>query len=121
MREFLLVAVGGALGASGRYGVSLLALRQWGSNPVWATLFVNVIGGFAMGLLAGFAADKRALVLLLGVGVLGGFTTFSAFSIEIVRMIDRGATTLAASYALGSVLLSIGAAFSGLMITRSFP
>ncbi len=120
MREFLLVALGGALGASGRYGVSLLTMRQWGANPIWGTLLVNVAGGLAMGLLAGFAADKRALVLLLGVGVLGGFTTFSAFSIEIVRMIDRGDAHLAAGYALASVFLSVAAAYAGLIFARSF-
>ena len=120
MREFLLVALGGALGASGRYGVSLLAARQWGEAVPWGTLIVNVVGGLAMGLLAGFAADKRALLLLLGVGVLGGFTTFSAFSIEIVRMIEKGEAPLAAGYALASVLLSVGAALAGLMIARSF-
>jgi fluoride exporter len=120
MREFLLVALGGALGASGRYGVSLFAVRQWGAGLPWGTLLINVTGGFAMGLLAGLAGERRDLMLLLGVGVLGGFTTFSAFSIEVVRLIDKGQAPVAAGYALASMLLSVGAAFTGLMIARSF-
>lgn len=118
MRDLLLVAIGGALGASGRYGVALLGAR-WSESFPWATLATNVAGGFAMGVLIGAAADQRALVLLLGVGVLGGFTTFSAFSIETVRLIERGAAGAALAYALASVLLCVAAAFAGLALTRS--
>jgi fluoride exporter len=119
MRDFVLVALGGALGASGRYGVSLVAARHLGDALPWATLIVNVAGGFAMGLLAALASGRPPLLLLLGVGVLGGFTTFSAFSIEIVRMMERGAIATAALYAILSVVLSIGAAFAGLLLARS--
>lgn len=118
MRDLLLVAAGGALGAGGRYGVSLLALRHWGAGAPWGTLIVNVAGGFAMGLLAGLAGDRRGIVLLLGVGVLGGFTTFSAFSIELVRMLERGDAAPAALYAVASVVLSVGAAYAGLLVAR---
>jgi CrcB protein len=119
MRDVLLVALGGALGASGRYGVSLWSARAFGDALPWGTLAVNVVGGFAMGLLAGFAGERRDLMLLLGVGVLGGFTTFSAFSIEVVRLAERGAGGTAAAYALASVVLSAGAALAGLFCARA--
>jgi CrcB protein len=119
MRDVLLVALGGALGASGRYGVSLWSARAFGDALPWGTLAVNVAGGFAMGVLAGLAGDRRDLMLLLGVGVLGGFTTFSAFSIEVVRLAERGAASTAALYALASVILSVAAAFAGIMCARA--
>lgn len=119
MREFLLVALGGALGASGRFGVNLLA--PWGGVGMpWGTLAVNVVGGFAMGLLFAFAAENRALLLFAGVGVLGGFTTFSAFSMETVRLLQRGDVASAGLYAALSVIASVGAAFAGYMLARSF-
>jgi fluoride exporter len=118
MREFFLVALGGALGASGRFGVNLLA--PWsGAGVPWGTLAINVIGGAAMGALFAFAADNRPLMLLLGVGVLGGFTTFSAFSIETVRLLQRGDMGTAVTYVALSVTLSIAAAFAGLALARS--
>jgi fluoride exporter len=118
MREFLLVALGGALGASGRFGVNLLV--PWsGAGVPWATLIVNVIGGAAMGALFAFAAENRPLMLLLGVGVLGGFTTFSAFSIETVRLLQRGDAGTAATYIALSVTLSIAATFAGHALARS--
>ena len=119
MREFLLVALGGALGACGRFGVNLLA--PWGGAGLpWGTLGVNVLGGLVMGALFALAADNRALLLFGGVGLLGGFTTFSAFSMETVRLIERGDVGLAGLYAALSVLLSVGAAFAGYMAARSF-
>ena len=112
MREFLLVALGGALGAGGRFGVNLLA--PWGGAGVpWATLAVNVLGGLLMGALVAAAAENRALLLFGGVGALGGFTTFSAFSMETVRLIQGGEVALAAIYAALSVILSVAAAFAG--------
>jgi len=119
MREFLLVALGGALGASGRFGVNLLA--PWsGAGLPWGTLAINVVGGFAMGVLFALGADNRPVLLFAGVGVLGGFTTFSAFSMETVRLMQRGDIGTAAIYALVSVLASVGAAFAGFMLGRSF-
>jgi len=120
MREFLLVALGGALGASGRFGVNLLA--PWGGVGVpWGTLAVNIAGGLAMGALFSFAADNRPLLLFAGIGVLGGFTTFSAFSMETVRLMLRGDVATAAIYVVLSVIASVSAAFAGYMLARSFP
>jgi CrcB protein len=119
MRDLLLVAAGGALGACGRYGLSLAAARLGALGFPWSTLATNLIGGLAMGLLVAFAEGRRPLMLLLGVGLLGGFTTFSAFSIETVRMIERGDAATAMLYVGVSVAGAIGAAYLGLSLGRA--
>lgn len=121
MQAFLLVAAGGALGAMARYGAGLVTLSLgWSAFP-WATLGVNILGGLAMGVLAGWLGEGggHELRLLLGVGVLGGFTTFSAFSLDTVRLIESNQLAAAAAYVLASVIVSIGACWLGLMATRS--
>lgn len=120
MQGWLLVALGGAVGASARYGVGLAATRLFGPGFPWGTLTVNVIGGFAMGLLVGAFGHDRAKLLLLGTGVLGGFTTFSAFSLETALMIERGAVATAALYAAGSVLACVAALAAGLALGRGW-
>jgi CrcB protein len=108
MPNLLLVMLGGAAGAGLRYELGRLTLRQLGPDFPWGTLAVNLIGGLLMGLLAGILAGigmvSRPAWLLLGVGVLGGFTTFSAFSFDLFFMIQRGQPGVAAGYALASVL-----------------
>lgn len=123
MNSFL-VMIGGALGALARYQFGHMAGRLMGSGWPWGTLGVNIIGGLAMGLLAGWLARHGSVGgeqarLLLGVGVLGGFTTFSAFSLETALMIERGQLGGAAAYAGLSVLLSVGALFGGLFTMRA--
>ncbi|WP_374388443.1 fluoride efflux transporter CrcB [Sandaracinobacter sp.] len=118
--SFLLVGLGGALGAMARFGVG----RIVGVTALpWATLSVNVLGGFAMGLLAGWLAVRgsggEGWRLLLGVGVLGGFTTFSAFSLEMMLMLERGEMLTAIGYALASVVLSVGALALGLGLAKA--
>jgi CrcB protein len=118
MIAFLLVAAGGAIGACGRYGLGLLA-----GGGAWpsATFAVNILGGFLMGLLAGWLAARgggEGARLFLGVGVLGGFTTFSAFSLEVALLLERGALNMAFAYALLSVIVSVAALFAGLWLTR---
>jgi CrcB protein len=119
MQGVLLVGLGGALGAIARYGIGLLALRLFGAGFPWGTLVVNVIGGLAMGVVFTLYHDKRDLSLLLATGVLGGFTTFSAFSLETVRMMERGAFVTAISYVIASVVLSCAALMIGVALTRS--
>lgn len=119
MAPVFLVMAGGALGAAARYGVGRMA--PTGGWP-WATLGVNLLGGFAMGLLAAAAARGAAgesARLLLGVGLLGGFTTFSAFGLETVTMLDAGAGGRALGYAVASVLGVVGAVIAGRMIGRA--
>ena len=118
MMNVFLVAVGGAVGAVARYGVGLGAARLFGLAFPWGTLAVNIVGGLAMGLLAAKTApEQEALRLALGVGVLGGFTTFSAFSLETVRLMEHQ-PGLAMLYAAASVVLSVGACWVGLSLGR---
>jgi CrcB protein len=124
MTRFLLVAMGGAVGSVARYGLGLATARVW-PGAAWprATLAVNVIGGLAMGLLADWLALKaegggEGLRLFAAVGLLGGFTTFSAFSLETALMIERRDYALAGGFVAASVILSIAALFAGLMIAR---
>ena len=123
MEKVLLVAVGGAAGAVARYGLGVQALRLWGPGWPFGTFIANVSGGLLMGVLAGYlahrgGADQERLRVLLGVGVLGGFTTFSAFSLETSLMIGRRAYGQAFAYTTASVLLSVTALFVGLMLAR---
>ncbi len=114
-----LVAFGGGGGAWLRYAASRAIPA---ATFPWATLSVNVAGSFAMGLLAGWLArhgGSEPWRLLLGVGVLGGFTTFSAFSLEIAAMIERGAIAAAAAYALVSVGAGVAGLFAGLLLMRA--
>lgn len=121
MNAYLLVGLGGAVGAMARFGFGRL-LGAGGAWP-WGTFSVNVIGGLLMGLLAGWLAARgggETMRLLLGVGVLGGFTTFSAFSLEVMLLIERGQVGLAVGYALGSGVAAVGALALGLWLTRTF-
>ncbi len=118
MTQILFVALGGALGSLARYGVGLAAARWFGLAFPWGTLAVNVIGGFAMGVLAARTGpNDEALRLLLGVGLLGGFTTFSAFSLETVRLLEQSPAQ-GALYVAASLVLSVGACWAGLVLGR---
>jgi len=120
MFNVLLVGAGGALGAIARYGVGrALPTGAW----PWATFAVNIVGGLLMGLLVGWlaahaGAGKEAWRLFLAVGVLGGFTTFSAFSLEILLMFERGQPGLAILYAAASAVLAVVALMTGLWLMR---
>lgn len=122
MFSLFLVMAGGALGAGARHLVGRATIAAFGPGWPWGTLTVNLVGGLAMGVLAGTLARGTAgepWRLLLGVGVLGGFTTFSAFSLDTVTMIERGAWVAAAGYIAVSVLGSIAALFAGLSAVRA--
>lgn len=121
MISLSLVMLGGALGAAARYLVGQAMTGWLGPNYPWGTLAVNLIGGLAMGALVGMLARMTSgeqARLFLAVGVLGGFTTFSAFSLELVTMLERGAMLTALGYALASVIGAVIALFAGLAITR---
>lgn len=127
MYPLLLVMAGGAIGAGARHltGRALLALA--GPGWPWGTLTVNLLGGFLMGLLAGWLARHGTgefwggdgARLLLGVGVLGGFTTFSAFSLDVVLMLERGELWPAGGYVAASVVGSVLALVVGLSVARA--
>ncbi len=124
MTRLLLVAIGGALGSMARYGVGLGAARLFpASTWPWGTLTVNVVGGLAMGLLVGWmglraGSGQETVRVFAAVGVLGGFTTFSAFSLETALMIERREYGLAGAYVLLSVVLAVAALMAGLMLAR---
>jgi len=124
MYPYLLVAVGGALGSVARYGGGVLVGRVWSSSFPLATMLINIIGSLAMGLFIGWLArttpawqaDAR---LFVAVGVFGGFTTFSSFSLDTIAMLERGEIAPALLYVLVSVLVGIAALYyGGLLLVR---
>ncbi len=119
---FLIVFLGGGFGAALRHGVNLLSARTLGTAFPYGTFFVNVTGSLAMGLIAGYFAFRgdasQHWRLLLTTGVLGGYTTFSAFSLDVALLYERGAMATAAGYVVGSVVLSLAGLFAGLYIVR---
>ena len=122
MNTFLAVAAGGAIGAGARHLFNVQMLRLFGPSFPWGTFGVNVIGSLLMGLLVGLFALKLDLTpearSFLTTGILGGFTTFSAFSLDAVNMLERGDMELAFAYMGGSVVFSVGALFLGLFVVR---
>ena len=123
MPNLFLVMLGGAIGAGFRYHLSRVALEQMGAAFPWGTWIANLLGGLLMGLLAGIALRDGPvddpLLLFLGVGMLGGFTTFSAFSLEAAQMIQRGELIVAAAYAVSSVAGSVMLLFIGFWVARA--
>ena len=124
MTGFLMVFLGGGIGAAMRHGVNLFSARWLGTAFPYATLFENVTGSLVMGLIAGYFAFKgdapQHLRLFLTTGILGGYTTFSAFSLDVALLTERHEIGLAALYVLASVVFSIGGLFAGLALVRHF-
>ena len=123
MRSLILVMAGGAIGAALRWQIGRVALDRLGHGFPWGTWFVNLAGGFLAGLAAGVLMRQGSagepLRLFLMVGVLGGFTTFSAFSLEAAFMIQRGQHLAAACYAVSSFAGSVLLLFAGLWLART--
>jgi fluoride exporter len=115
--QFLWVALGGAIGSTARYSVNISAARLLGGGFPWATLIVNVLGCFAMGIITALLRSKMPddenTRLFLTTGLLGGFTTFSAFSLDFFGLLQRGEMPSAIAYAAASVVLSIMAVIIG--------
>ncbi len=123
MSTVLWVALGGAMGSAARYVVNVWSGKVLGTAFPWHTVIVNVLGCFAMGLIVGLLAIKlnvsNEVRAFLTTGILGGFTTFSAFSLDFALLVERKAYVAAGAYAAGSVLLSLAAVFAGLALVRS--
>lgn len=119
------VMIGGALGAGARHLVGQAMLARLGAGFPWSTLSINIVGSLLMGLLVGALARSSdggdSARLFLGVGVLGGFTTFSSFSMEFWLLFERGQNGQAATYVLASVIGAIAACGLGLLIVRQVP
>ncbi len=123
MRLLLLAVAGGALGSGARFLVNAGAAKWLGMAFPWATMIVNISGSFAMGLLVEYVMLRHngspELRTFLATGILGGFTTFSAFSLDAATLSDRGDFALAALYVIVSVAVSIAALYAGIAIARS--
>jgi CrcB protein len=119
---YLIVFVGAGIGGALRHGVNVGAVKLFGYGFPFGTLIVNVLGSFAMGVLAGYFAFRPGIAqhmrLFLTTGILGGFTTFSAFSLDTALLVERHAYGIALGYAVGSVAASISALFFGLAMFR---
>lgn len=123
MPPLFLVMAGGAIGSGFRYTLGTVTLRAFGPGFPIGTLAVNLIGGLLMGVLAGMITRMdiagEPLRLFVGVGILGGFTTFSAFSLETYNMLVRGEAALAGGYALGSIIGSVAMLLIGVQLVRA--
>ena len=122
MQPYLLVGIGGALGAMARYGAQGLIGALPNGFPV-ATFLINIVGSIAMGGLVGVLAKytpqfQNEIRLCVAVGVFGGFTTFSSFSLDVITLAERGDLGLAAIYVVGSVILSVTGLWMGLLAMR---
>ena len=121
---YLLVFVGGGLGAALRHLINLTCARLMGTGFPWGTFIINITGSTVMGLIAGYLAFKgeasQPWRLFLMTGILGGYTTFSAYSLDAALLYERGELMLAALYVIGSVVLSIAGLFGGLALVRQF-
>ena len=122
---YLIVFIGAGIGGALRHGVNVGAAKLFGFGFPFGTLIVNVVGSFAMGLLAGFFAYRAGIPqhvrLFLTTGILGGFTTFSTFSLDAALLVERHSYALAAGYLIGSVAAGLSALFFGLAVFRSAP
>jgi CrcB protein len=122
--SYLLVFVGGGLGASLRHLINLTCARAFGTGFPWGTFIINITGSTVMGLIAGYLAFKgeasQPWRLFLMTGILGGYTTFSAYSLDAALLYERGELAPAALYVVGSVVLSIAGLFAGLALVRQF-
>ena len=122
--NYLLVFIGGGLGSSLRHTVNVVCTRAFGTAFPYHTFIINITGSIVMGLIAGYLAFKgeasQPWRLFLMTGILGGYTTFSAFSLDAALLYERGEMGMAALYVIASVAVSIAGLFAGLAIVRSF-
>jgi CrcB protein len=123
LQLIIAVAIGGALGSVSRYVVGVIAGRLLGSAFPWGTLFINIVGSFAIGVLVEIFALRWSASeftrVFLTIGICGGFTTFSTFSLDAVLLLERGEYAAASAYMVGSMVLAVGGLFGGLHLMRA--
>ena len=123
MNHLLIVAIGGGIGAALRHLVNVASLRLVGASFPWGTLAINILGCFLMGVFIEVLARRfnasNELRLFVATGILGGFTTFSAFSLDFAALWERGAAAPAIAYVFASVIGSLAAVFTGLWLART--
>jgi len=125
MLQAFIVFIGGGLGAASRHGVNLLVARLIGGSFPWSTFIINITGSLLMGLIAGYFAFRAGpgwpqhARLFLTTGILGGYTTFSAFSLDAALLFEGGATVRAIVYVVGTVVLALFGLFAGLWLIRA--
>ena len=122
MMNYVLVFIGGGLGSTLRHTINMASARTLGTAFPWGTFLINITGSTVMGLIAGYLAFKgqasQPWRLFLMTGILGGYTTFSAFSLDTILLYQRGELGLAALYVILSVALSVGGLLAGLTLVR---
>lgn len=122
MLSYLVVFVGAGIGGAARHGMNIWVARLMGTHFPWHTLAINILGSIVMGIITGWFAERLGaaghLRLFLATGIMGGFTTFSAFSLEVALMIERRAWVSAFTYSTLSVVASVAALFAGMMLVR---
>jgi CrcB protein len=122
LTAYLIVFLGGGVGAAIRHGINIAGLRTMGPDFPYGTMFINVTGSIIMGVVAAYFAFKgdasQHWRLFLTTGILGGYTTFSAFSLDAALLYERDQSLLAAVYVLGSVIVSIAGLFAGMAVVR---
>jgi CrcB protein len=121
--NYIIVFVGAGLGGAFRHGINVLAARVAGTDFPYGTLFINVLGSFLMGIIVEYLGLRlelsQSVRLFLTTGILGGFTTFSAFSLEAALLYERAQLLAAIVYVVASVVLAIGGLFAGLALVRA--
>jgi CrcB protein len=122
VRNLVLIACGGAIGAMLRYGVDQALTRRFGPDFPWGTFTINVVGAFALGLLLALTIDRSVLphllVPALGIGMLGAFTTFSTYAADVVSLAERGAASRALVYVVATNMLGLAAGWGGFLAGR---
>jgi CrcB protein len=123
MWKLAMIALGGGLGTALRYGATLGMTRWLGTSFPWGTLLVNVLGSFLLGIVMEVAGEREiagvSARLVLGTGVLGGFTTYSSFNLETIRLAEQGAWLRAAIYLAATLVVCLGAGIGGVALARS--
>jgi CrcB protein len=126
MKDFLVICLGASIGATSRYYLGLWCASKFGTTFPYGTFFINITGSLILGLFGTLALDRAALIapelnLLVAIGIIGSYTTFSTFGFETIRLLEEGNWLLALGYVLGSILIGFLAVYLGVITARVLP